>query len=271
MTHILKIWIALAIVLSMTNTTIDKNTAIFSQKMNLAVGKTKAETALTVAKSFIDNPYQGHTLERSPEQLVVNLQEFDCVTFVESVVALTEARVQKKPKYSFFFEHLKKLRYRRGIVDGYASRLHYFLEWTIQNPVHGLQNVTKELGGMSIKKDINFMSRHPQYYAELSNKATFDTIVKAEKALSQKEWYFMAKEKVAAIEPQLKDGDVVAITSNLDGLDFNHEGFVIRKGNRAHLLHASSELKKVVISAEPLADYLARVKKHSGIVVMRMQ
>ncbi|MEZ4902174.1 MAG: DUF1460 domain-containing protein [Spirosomataceae bacterium] len=76
---------------------------------------------------------------------------------------------------------------------------------------------------------------------------------------------------MAAIEGELQEGDIIGITSGIAGLDFNHEGFVTKKQGRAYLLHASSELKKVVIATEPLADYLQRIKKHSGIVVLRIK
>jgi hypothetical protein len=60
------------------------------------------------------------------------------------------------------------------------------------------------------------------------------------------------------------------ITSNVDGLDFNHEGFAIQKNGRVYLLHASYEQKKVIISTELLVDYLNRINKHSGISVLRL-
>jgi len=69
----------------------------------------------------------------------------------------------------------------------------------------------------------------------------------------------------------LQDGDIIGITSGIEGLDFNHEGFVVKRNGRAYLLHASLEAKKVILATETLADYLQRVKKHSGIVVLRIK
>ena len=44
---------------------------------------------LEIGKFFLGTPYVAGTLEtKGAEHLVVNLREYDCVTFVENVVAL---------------------------------------------------------------------------------------------------------------------------------------------------------------------------------------
>jgi Protein of unknown function (DUF1460) len=250
---------------------IDPNVAIFSQKMELPKGNTKTETAMIVAKSFLERPYTPHTLEQTPEKLVCNLKEFDCFTFVESVLALTASNHGRKV-YSEYVNNLQQMRYRKGEINDYGSRLHYFLEWKLQNEARGLfSDVTAQLGGEKTQPTINFMTTHRNAYAGLQEEAAFEQVVKVETTLSQTSWHKIPKEKVAAVEAQLKEGDIIGITSNIAGLDFNHEGFVVKKDNRVYLLHASSDAKKVVISADPLTTYLQKIKKHDGIVVLRLK
>ena len=105
----------------------------------------------------------------------------------------------------------------------------------------------------------------------MEDESVFQEILKSEKKLSEDTWNYIPKSKVADVETHLQEGDIVGITSTIAGLDFNHEGFIVKKGNRAYLLHASSDAKKVIVSPEPLADYLQKIKKHSGIVVMRIK
>ncbi|MFN4146273.1 MAG: N-acetylmuramoyl-L-alanine amidase-like domain-containing protein [Runella sp.] len=249
---------------------IDLNQAIFSEKIKLPKGQHKATTALTMAKSFLGLPYVAHTLEKTPEQLVCNLSEFDCFTFVESVLALTFTRHHLR-SYSQYQTYLLKMRYRNGQIEGYGSRLHYFLEWKIQGEALGhWTDMTASLGGVLCQPVIDFMSKHRISYPALTDEQAFQQVVESEQKLSDTPWYYIPKSRVAAIESRLNDGDIVGVTSAMAGLDFNHEGFVVKKGNRAYLLHASSEQKKVVIASEPLADYLNRIKKHSGIVVLRL-
>ncbi|MGD9771744.1 MAG: N-acetylmuramoyl-L-alanine amidase-like domain-containing protein, partial [Parabacteroides sp.] len=47
------------------------------------------DLVVQTALYFEGTPYVASTLEQTPEQLVVNLREFDCTTFVESVLALS--------------------------------------------------------------------------------------------------------------------------------------------------------------------------------------
>lgn len=250
---------------------IDLNQAIFSEKMKLEKGVTKAETAIIIAKSFAGNPYVAHTLEQTPEKLVCNLAEFDCYTFVESVLAMTLARHHQK-SYLEFQTLLRQMRYREGKLEGYGSRLHYFLEWKQQGQTMGwYADVTEQLGGTTAQPVINFMTAHRSLYPALEEETAFQEIQKSEKKLSEKSWYYIPKSKVEEIETHLQEGDMVGITSGIAGLDFNHEGFIVKKGNRAYLLHASSDAKKVMVSTEPLADYLHKIRKHSGIVVLRMK
>ncbi|MEI7581751.1 MAG: N-acetylmuramoyl-L-alanine amidase-like domain-containing protein [Runella sp.] len=250
---------------------IDLNQAIFSEKMQLDKGVTKAETVIIIAKSFAGNPYVSHTLEQTPEKLVCNLSEFDCYTFVESVLAMTLARHHQK-SYLEFQTLLRQMRYRDGKLEGYGSRLHYFWEWKQQGQAMGWYfDVTEQLGGTKAQPVINFMTTHRGLYPALEDETTFQEIQRSEKKLSENFWHYLPKSKVGEIETHLQEGDIVGITSGIAGLDFNHEGFIVKKGNQAYLLHASSDAKKVMVSTEPLADYLQKIKKHSGIVVLRIK
>jgi hypothetical protein len=247
---------------------------IFMQKMKLSKGQTKAQTILTIAKSFMGQPYKAATLEvNSKEQLVCNLRDFDCSTFVESVTAMTLVKHGDNPNYEKYNAQLQNLRYRNGEINGYASRLHYFREWIIQAEANKIaEDVTKNVGGIKQKKTINFMTASRELYPKLKDENAYLSIKESQKNINNYDFYYIPKWKLEKIEieKQIQDGDIIAITSNVDGLDYNHEGFAIRQNGRLYLLHASYEVKKVIISKEPLVDYLNRVHKHSGISVIRL-
>jgi Protein of unknown function (DUF1460) len=201
------------------------------------------------------------------------LRDFDCSTFVESVTAMTLVKYDEKQSFEKYNAQLKNLRYRSGEINGYASRLHYFREWIIQAETNRVgQDITKNIGGILQKKSINFMTYNRELYPKLKDETSFSEIKNNQKKLNEHDFYYIPKWKLEkiAIENQIKDGDIIAITSNVEGLDFNHEGFAIRQNGRLYLLHASYEQKKVIISKEPLVDYLNRVPKHSGISVFRL-
>jgi hypothetical protein len=246
---------------------------IFMQKMKIQKADNEANTLIKMGKSFMEEPYVAATLEgNAKENLVCNLRQFDCWTFVENTLALTLTKYANHPTFSHYTEKLQQLRYREGKINGYGSRLHYFLEWMYQAEKNALlKNITKEIGGERIDKSIHFMTQHRKSYAGLKDESAYQKVQDAENRLNLRNFVHIPKHKVAAIENKLQDGDIIAITSNIDGLDVNHEGFAIRINGRIHLLHASQEAKKVIISEEPLSEYLNRIKKHSGIMVLRIR
>lgn len=234
-------------------------------------GKTPAATALDVAKNFLDRPYVAATLEKTPEHLVCNLEAFDCYTLVENVAALTLTKHNPEPSFNHYLNFLQTLRYRGGVINGYADRMHYFVEWAHQAVDNSfLTNVGKDIG-QPYDKTINFMTKNRKLYTALAtDDKNFAEIKLAESNLNKQSFFYVPKEKFKSIEHAIKDGDIVAFTSSFNGLDVNHEGFAIWQDGKLYLLHASTEYKKVVISDETMAEYLNRIKKHTGVMIFRL-
>jgi hypothetical protein len=254
----------------------DSDSLIFIKKSKLLSECTQGSTSFKTIKaaySFIGTPYVGKTLELNhDEQLVVNLHGLDCSTFIESVLAIALVSERSDPSFLKFREILQKIRYRNGIIEGYESRLHYFTDWIYDNEQKGVvADITKELGGIPFNREITFMSTHPSAYIQLAtDSARIKRIVTIEKEISSRDYYFIPKENVATIEPQLEEGMIVAITTGIAGLDIAHVGFLVKVNGRIHLLHASSDAGKVVVSDKPLADYLAGNKRQTGIMIVRV-
>ena len=112
------------------------------------------EIIVRVGEWFEKSPYEAGTLDTSDyEQLVIKLDGFDCVTFVESTYALAKTIQDQSYSFQSFVDQVKEFRYRSGYLDGYCSRLHYFSEWIIDNEKKGyVRNVTEEIGELSYPK-----------------------------------------------------------------------------------------------------------------------
>jgi hypothetical protein len=249
---------------------------IFYKKADLLKSATEGSLAkllIKTAKSFEGTPYVGKTLEgNNHESLVVNLRELDCSTFIESSLAIALTLKSGNITFAEYKNNLETLRYRDGNLEGYESRLHYFSDWIYDNQRKGIiKDITKKLGGIPYTKEINFMSMHPGFYAQLNNNpAVVDSICQIEKEITSRKYYFIPKEKVEAIEPRLDEGMIVAITSAVTGLDIAHVGFLVKVNGRIHLLHASSDAVKVIVGEKPLSAYLAGNKKQTGIMVLKV-
>ncbi len=249
-----------------------KDEAIFLEKNQIELAANPSESVLEIAKSFLETPYVASTLETNEtEQLICNLQGLDCFTFDENVLALYLTKKAHSNSYADFKEILTQLRYRNNNINGYASRLHYFTEWTRQAEKNGwIKDITLEIGGEITTKEVRFMSENQKSYPKIMDEKTLETIVENENEINKKPLSQIDKTKVAAIESQIKQGDLIAMTSTIKNMDCNHVGMAILQNGRIHLLHASSSLKKVVISEKPLAEYLEGNKKDAGIMVLRV-
>jgi len=229
------------------------------------------ELMLDVGKYFLGFPYASNTLERQGrETLVINLRGFDCFTFVENVVALAWLIRKGKAHFRGYAAQLKKIRYRHGISKGYSSRLHYFSDWLYDNEQKRiLKNVTRRSGGEPFRKNFNFMTRHREEYPALSMEKSYREIKAIEKRLSGRILHHIPKAALGKFEDMVENGDLIAITTDIEGLDVMHVGLAVRIRNRIHLLHASEVEKRVVISDVTLHQYLWRRKMMPGMMIGR--
>ncbi|MGB3142762.1 MAG: N-acetylmuramoyl-L-alanine amidase-like domain-containing protein [Maribacter sp.] len=230
------------------------------------------ETMVAVGKTFLKTPYVAKTLEiGDTETLVVNLHGLDCTTFVENVLAFAMLLKQQEDTFDAFIKNLEIIRYKDGTLNGYASRLHYFSEWIANNAEKGLvKDITGEIGGAAITKDIDFMSTHRDLYPFLADASNFDKIKASENYLNNQAICVLAQDKIAENEHLIQSGDIIALSTSINGLDVTHTGIATReKDGRIHLLHASTGSMEVEVSKLPLADYLTGIKSNTGIMVAR--
>ncbi|HBL76195.1 MAG TPA: DUF1460 domain-containing protein [Prolixibacteraceae bacterium] len=241
------------------------------QKFSGKKGVPMGELIIAIGKSLEGTPYVGGTLEKGDdEKLVVNLREMDCTTFVENCLALARTIKSGEPDYDSFLQELQQIRYRNGLRNLYPSRLHYFSEWLLNNAEKNVISLPAKGFGEIYPNRVDFMSKHPGSYPCLKAKPEFVAeMEKLESIISANEYYFVPKEKIAAIENLLQEGDFAGITTGIEGLDIVHSVLLTRVSGRIHILHASSSAKKVVVSDEPLADYILKSKTQTGIMVGR--
>lgn len=238
------------------------------------------QAIVTLGRWFEGAVYQPGTLEvPGPERLVINLQAFDCVTYVEQVLALTRfarhdgvaaladtARARRR-----FEGYLAELRYRGGRPAGYASRLHYFSEWlAVQAKSGRVTLLDSAIGAVPDTRPLGFMTAHASSYRQLAVPAVRRQIRAVEQRLSATPARpYVPKSDLPRVEPLLQDGDVLAMTSALDGLDIAHVGFAVVVNGRPHLLNAPLVGKSVELSPLPLTEHLAARSRQTGVMVGR--
>ena len=230
---------------------------------------------LHFAKKMLGVPYVAGTLDgNEEEQLVVLVDSLDCTTFVETVLAFCIADKRGERDYEGFKKALTQIRYRDGILNGYTSRLHYFSDWICNNEQMGFVKECTSETACSQPKELwlDFMTTHVDSYLPMKKNLE---LVK-EMASHEKNWQgtvvsYIPKEKLN-LPPEglkIKDGDVLALVTNIKGLDVVHVGFAFWKDNQLHLLHASSSAKKVIEDPKTQYESSKNTKAHIGVRAIR--
>lgn len=240
--------------------------------------KGKQDLVLFFARKFLGIPYVASTLENNTdEQLVINLRQLDCTTFVENVLTLTLCTKNGQTTFDDFCNQLRKIRYRNGKV-GYPTRLHYFSEWISDNTRMGFVEETQAPNppfSAVQTLQINFMSTHVDKYPMLVRTPSFiKPIAQMESELNGQTCRYIPKVGIlnnAACKQAVKDGNILALVTSRQGLDTSHVGFAIWKKDGLHLFHASSLQKKVVEDKSLLRNYMMKQKSQLGVRVVKVK
>ena len=233
-----------------------------------------SELVIKVAKHFLGTPYVAGTLEIEPERLTINTRETDCILFVEMCLAMSLTAKDAEPTFEKYVDNLRRLRYRNGKVDGYASRLHYTSEWIIQGETRGIfHEVSRQCGGSVLDQKFNFMSNHPASYKQLKdNPENVKKIRAFEQNLETWDYWYIPKADLPKCIKNIKTGDIIGFNSSTPGLDIAHVAIAYwRKDGKLGFIHASMGKMKVVVDEKTINDYANDSKGINGIKVIRVR
>jgi hypothetical protein len=217
------------------------------------------------------SPYTHIRETEGLERLRVDLTRFDCVSLVDSSLAVARCAWLRDTTEACFLRELVATRYRDGMMGDFASRLHYLEDWFDDNGERNrLRDRTRDLGGLLLRRHFSYMSEHPDKYPAMNDSVSREAIERTEARLSRRVYSVITKSTLRGKEELLRNGDLVGIVTTEPGRLIGHAGFVVRdKRGKTHLLHASSYHRRVVVTIRGLTDYLLRRSERWGIIVAR--
>ena len=239
------------------------------------------ERTVRVALAMVGTPYRGYTLEIDDhiESPSVNFYGQDCWTTFEISLAFARMLHAKEPPYApqDLLKMIELNRYRGGRCTGsYLSRFHFLEEMFYDNEQRGLTtNITRRFRGADaerLSREIREMTVMWQHYRYLRNNPSLrPEMTRIEARASALPVYHIPKSRVAAIEPEIRNGDIIAVTCRDTGSYTSHVGLAYRdEAGVLRIIHASSphNFGRVLIDSR-LSDYLFTYADHAGIIVAR--
>jgi len=238
-------------------------------------------SAVRVGELAAGTPYVAGTLEeylkaggnpQDPEPLTLSLTRFDCVTLVESCLAVARSAVRYgDPTWERFGKEMERIRYRGGRRLGYTSRLHYFSEWISDGQARGLvHDVGADLGGVRDDRPLRFMTEHRGSYPALADEQTYREIQSMERRLDDRPRRMVPTSRIAEVADHIRSGDVLAFATAIPGLDVSHAAFAHRGGDGVlRVLHAPLSGGVVEITRSTLPEYVGAIRRATGILVAR--
>jgi hypothetical protein len=236
------------------------------------VGRSIGEMMIALGERYIGRPYIIGPLDGfGREVLVARLDSFDCFTYVEALLAMSRGVATGDASFEAYLRRTEEQRYRGGRMEDYCSRIHYFTEWIYRNAQRGLlRDVTAQAGGELFPKQYGFMTANREAYPALADDAAFECIRRVEEQLNAEvQLYYIPQERIAESYDRLLAGDLVAMSTGIEGLDVTHTGLVYKTDDGGTgLLHASTNGG---VRIEPdLETYVQGIRVQNGIIVARV-
>ena len=199
-----------------------------------------------LSRLFLGYPYKSNPLIGSREEAEVftaSLDGFDCVTFIETVLALARAS-----DVNGFSGWLGRIRYDRGRVE-WERRNHYMTDWIRNNVREGVLRPVSMPAVPTVSRE-RVLNLLPGFAARRVRVRC------------------VPKGAVARAAKYLRSGDLMFFASTRGNLDVFHAGIIVRDGARARMRHASRSQGGVV--EQELTEFL-RANRMAGVIVMRPQ
>jgi hypothetical protein len=197
-----------------------------------------------LSRRFLGSPYLSDPLIGSAETrevFTISLEGFDCVTFLETIVALAHAS-----NVDDFADLLRRIRYHKGRIE-WDRRNHYMTDWLRNNLREGV-----------------FRRVSIPAVPTVSKVRILNVVRGLPARRTQMKW--IPKSAFGRLEPHLKTSDLIFFVSTRKNLDVFHAGIVARVGQKLLMRHASRSQAGVV--EQELREFF-KANRMAGVMVAR--
>ena len=217
------------------------------RRVEQLVSKTKSNGSAGSRIDFLSRHFLGRSYKvtligsaGAPEVFTASLDGFDCVTYVETVLALSRSSGAGE-----FIDSLRKIRYEQGRVE-WKRRNHYMTGWIRNNTRMGaVRRLSTGIRPVVKERILDFVSGLPPIRTRFA---------------------CVPKSDIRRLRARLETGDLIFFASTRKHLDIFHCGILVRDSDRLKMRHASRSRNGVV--EQDLDDFL-KANRMAGVIVVR--
>ena len=119
-------------------------------------------------------------------------------------------------------------------------------------------------------RPLRFMTEHRASYPALADDGVYRTIGEMEQRLDGQARRVIPTARIADVADRIDTGDVLAFATSIEGLDVTHSAMAYRdRDGVLRVLHAPLSGGVVEVTKTTLPEYVARIKRSTGILVAR--
>jgi len=185
-----------------------------------------------------------------------DLESFDCMTYVEQILALTISKSANK-----FLHNLIRIRYKNGNIN-FGSRNHFVVSDWIENNSWLFNNITVKIGSKYVLKMYKNIDK-----GFFLNQSGIDTT----SSITRHEIDYIPVQYSMDVEDKLKTGDIICFVTRKSQVFVNHMGFIVIKNNRIYIRHASKLYNRVI--QEEFEKKIQEISSHTynaGFLFLRL-
>ena len=228
------------------------------------------------AKALVGAGEDDYYLTDTIGNLRINVDSFTPLMFVNNLVALTKAsRHPGNVNETTFFQELENIACRRGENKGFQSIMYHGADWIADNISRG--NITELTENYDFivprTKSLDEMTRKRKDFAALNDSMVFESVRMTEMGFRTHRIPTLKKESIKKkeIDEDLRNGDIIILVPNRDGIDIYDMGIISLEEGVPYLIHLSPKLHEVVIEKEDLSRYMALMTKYfQGYRLLRL-
>lgn len=203
------------------------------------------ERIVRISESVLGRPYVEGSLGGGAElheEFRLSLDAFDCVTYIETVLALALARTIEE-----FIDTIREIRYEGGRIDWF-HRNHYMSDWARNNEGGGfIADLT--VGSATVEKTCTLA-----LIAGLPAKTTT--------------FRYFPKQSLVEVAELVETGDLIFFVSTGETLDVFHTGLLVKRDGQILLRHATRTAGAVI--EQGLIEFMSE-NSMAGFILLRPQ